>query len=138
MGILWGPALASWVCSRKEGKALPATHLCYLILARQIESKKEMSRNAQIAETQMPAKRKKKGALEKMHEVLNRSLLLSEPVPLGSLYMATRDSIVSATAVVGVRTPSLCSFYLSLSLSLSLFIYLFPTRCSKPPCTATS
>jgi hypothetical protein len=34
--------------------------------------------------------------------------------------MATRDRIVSTAAVVGVRTPSLCSFYLSLSLSLYL------------------
>jgi hypothetical protein len=34
--------------------------------------------------------------------------------------MVTRDSIVSTAAVVGVRAPSLCSFYLSLSLSLYL------------------
>jgi hypothetical protein len=41
------------------GKAPPTTHLHYLILARQIESRKEMSRVAQITETQMLAKMRK-------------------------------------------------------------------------------
>jgi hypothetical protein len=46
------------VCA-KMGKAPPTTHLHYLILARQIESRKEMSRVAQITETQMLAKMRK-------------------------------------------------------------------------------
>jgi hypothetical protein len=89
-----------------------------------------MSHNAKIIETQMPMKRRKKGMLKKMHEVLNRSPLSSEPGPLGSQYMATEDMIVSATTVVGVRTPSLCSFYHSLNLFLAC--------CRKPPHTAMS
>jgi hypothetical protein len=76
---------------------------------RQIENRKEMSNNAQIAETQMLAKRRKKGMLKNAWSAQPLTIVVRVDA-VDSSYMATRDRIVSTAAVVGVRTPSLCSF----------------------------